>query len=421
MGKLSDFGYTKECCAKRFPNLSYRTCSTVVAHIEDITQALSVLEFRNAIEPFVQFVVTKYDVPYSQVVRALRIYTQQQVLDKYEYNVSFKGIDTYVHFRGKDVPLEYACRECGYVHKTATVLYNRAGRAWLEDTLTKYDENPPVVKTQTILIDGEEYTISKAGKVFNVSSNLISQWLEKWDNDTVAAALLNKLTPYRVTHSLLYDGKLRMPEEISLLLQQQKFYISQLVHRYNKNTVQQWLNDGVIEQAITNGMSVQTYLESFVYKGKHYTQTGLGEALGFPNGRMYTISKALTHAEIQEALDTDRLDILENTARHKTVNIFGRTWGLRKLATFLNTYYPVLTDIDIEEFCSRNMYQDRLQFEAISPEVTHITADLWTYTCPICGRIVLCRTSDLINFRHDDGWCKLHCVDEEEELEAVSE
>lgn len=33
----------------------------------------------------------------------------------------------------------------------------------------------------------------------------------------------------------------------------------------------------------------------------------------------------------------------------------------------------------------------------------------------------ICRTSDLINFRHDDEWCKLHCVDEEEELEAVSE
>ena len=100
----------------------------------------------------------------------------------------------------------------------------------------------------------------------------------------------------------------------------------------------------------------------------------------------------------------------------KPVVIQGRTWELcSQLYRFMNKQYTWLeTSEQLEAAVLKDGYVDRLKFEPISHEVTHCTADVWTYVCPVCGRKVLCRTSDLVDFKHDEEWCILHDVGGEE-------
>lgn len=97
--------------------------------------------------------------------------------------------------------------------------------------------------------------------------------------------------------------------------------------------------------------------------------------------------------------------------------IDGRTWSYRALAIFLHVnpgtlWYHLK---NIEEYIISLKYYERLKFEDVSNDVTHVTQDLWTYKCPECARTVLCSTDELIDFKHNEDWCILHCVDEEDE------
>lgn len=156
-------------------------------------------------------------------------------------------------------------------------------------------------------------------------------------------------------------------------------------------------------------------------------KTGTGRKIVFSDGTEHTFEEVRDATGFSEPyvrqLRTSNLKRLEDSfyaggsIYRKPVVMQGRTWELRNhLYQFMNKRYIWLeTDEQLEAAVLKDRYTDRLKFESISHEVTHVTEDLWTYKCPVCKRIVLCSTEELIDFKHNEDWCILHCVDEEDE------
>lgn len=154
-------------------------------------------------------------------------------------------------------------------------------------------------------------------------------------------------------------------------------------------------------------------------------KTGTGRKIIFPDGTEHTV------ANVQEVtgfsfsyinqLRSENLQRLSDSyyaggSLYRTsVTIQGRVWESRNdVCRFMNKQYTsAKTSEQFESAILKDGYTDRLKFEAISHEVTRVVDNLWTYKCPVCGRVVLCCTDDLIDFKHDETWCALHCVDEE--------
>ena len=153
-------------------------------------------------------------------------------------------------------------------------------------------------------------------------------------------------------------------------------------------------------------------------------KTGTGRKIVFSDGTAHTFEEVRDVTGFSDTyvrqLRTSNLKRLEDSfyaggsLYRKPVVIQGRTWELRNnLYQFMNKQYTWLkTDEQLEAAVLKDRYTDRLKFESISHEVTHVTEDLWTYKCPTCGRVVLCSTEELTDFKHNEDWCVLHCVEE---------
>lgn len=155
-------------------------------------------------------------------------------------------------------------------------------------------------------------------------------------------------------------------------------------------------------------------------------KTGTGRKIVFSDGTEHTFEEVRDGTGFSDAyvrqLRKSNLKRLEDSfyaggsVYRKPVVIQGRTWQLRNhLYQFMNKQYTWLeTNEQLEMAVLKDRYTDRLKFESISHEVTHVTEDLWTYKCPVCERIVLCSTEELADFKHNEDWCILHCVSDEE-------
>lgn len=155
-------------------------------------------------------------------------------------------------------------------------------------------------------------------------------------------------------------------------------------------------------------------------------KVGTGRKIIFSDGTEHTVEEiqqvtgfSTVYIRQLRVSDLQRLEdsfYAGGSLYRKPVVIQGRTWeSCSQLYRFMNKQYTWLeTSEQLEAAVLKDGYADRLKFEPISHEVTHFTADVWTYVCPVCGRKVLCRTSDLVDFKHDEEWCILHDVGGEE-------
>lgn len=413
MDKLSEFGYTKEMCKEEFPKVHKSAIAPVLKKVTTRDEFISEMTFRNDMDDFIRNIVATYNTGYHTVLKLLRKYTKSEVRTHYVYDVPIQTIDKWVTFRGENVPLYYACKCLGFDYRLMRLCYNVRGRECVESRLALMDSDSYASKTILIEVEGKTYTMKEASRAFNVPYYSILTWSKKHDTDAIAKALLYGGSPHTLETGLIYEGKLCSYVQISLDLGRNSKYISGLVKAYGRAVVQKWLDDGTIKRAIKHNISVFAMSTGYFYKGEIYSRRALALYLDKDPCYVYNRERYLSHAEIQEALDSDRLDIIETAGVKHTVTVYGRRWGLYNLAKFLQTYPERLLYKNAEEVCDEFGYKDRLKFESISPDVTHITADLWTYKCPECNRTVLCRTNDLINFTHNEDWCKDNCVDEE--------
>ncbi len=101
-----------------------------------------------------------------------------------------------------------------------------------------------------------------------------------------------------------------------------------------------------------------------------------------------------------------------------SITLKNKRWrSIAELARFLNGSYSKILRSYHSDSLSKTLgeyyYQERLLFPDLSPDTEHVVEDLWVCKCPVCGRSVLCTTNDLINYKHDEGFCIEHCVDED--------
>lgn len=347
------FGYDKQTLMNMYPKLTQNAVTQLASLYEDEQEFLQECSFRNKYADFVRKMTGMYNVTATHLYRLLKDYTEDMVEMSCQYNVNILCTRYLVTYEGVEVPLKYACEKIGISYGKLRGTYQSSGRLQAESML--YRETEDTLSTDkpawSVVVGDAVLYASDIAKRCGVSKNTVSTWKYKYDEDTIVCAVQKCVTPYVVLSQFEYKGIWYSNKSLSLFLKRSKTFIDKVL-------------------------------------------------------------TVLTRAEVQYFLDIDDLDSILY-ARRASIVIDGRFWLLTDLAHFISKCLQSTDAESVLKVCAEEGYYERLKFEAISKDVKKPCDGLWEYKCPVCGRTILCETEHLIDFKHDEDYCREYCVDEE--------
>lgn len=310
--------------------------------------------------------------------------------------------------------------------KISRVFFNRVvedyGRERVQQSLlegTIADLLAAAKKSRAILItcsDGKKRCLSDAlafDKVNAVTYKSIDKNLPPQDR----FALAKKCT--ELSRQMRDEGYLR--NDIILMLRQGDYKNAFAIYQHLKH----------LFTYITSVLGHEPSPSTF----KRYTQLSAEELeckldkyrpVIFSDGTSHSLEEisqitGISRKNVRVNASTGRLDYLEKSYKAgralyvAPIEIDGRVWPTRTTLYEFAHIAPnyIESDENVIRRVKANGYSERLNFEAISKDVEKPCEGLWEYKCPVCGRTILCETEHLIDFKHDEDYCREYCVDEE--------